>query len=62
MSKPGLEPSHVETPGADNTCVKQPVDRHYVLLEGVAESVADETIRLYLMLVLNPSLDDNFKV
>ncbi len=38
------------------------VDPHYLLLDCVQEHVQDETIRLYLTILLNPTLDAAFKI
>ena len=38
------------------------VDPHFILLDCVNESVQDETIRLYLTIILNPTLDTSFKI
>jgi len=38
------------------------VDPHFLLLDCIQESVQDETIRLYLTVLLNANLDPGFKL
>lgn len=38
------------------------VDQTKILLENVNESVSDESIRLYITLIFNPILDEQFKI
>jgi len=42
--------------------VEPVVDPHFLLLDCIQESVQDETIRLYLTVLLNANLDPGFKL
>jgi hypothetical protein len=42
--------------------VEAPIDAFRMLLDGVLETCSDEMIKLYVVLILNPTLDDSFKI
>jgi len=42
--------------------VEAPIDAFRMLLDGVPETCSDEMIKLYVVLILNPTLDDSFKI
>jgi hypothetical protein len=42
--------------------VEPPIDPNRFILDGVVETSSDEVIRLYSILILNPSLDETFKI
>ena len=46
----------------DNEFVDQPVEQTHLLIEGIMETCSDEMIRLYILLIVNSSLDEAFKV
>jgi hypothetical protein len=43
-------------------CIEPPIDPYHLLIEGSLETCTDEMIHLYLILILNPTLDDSFKL
>lgn len=42
--------------------VEPPVDPYRFVLDGILQSCTDEMIRLYSILILNPTLDESFKI
>lgn len=59
MSKKVTE---IEILSDSDTELEAPIDPTRLLLENVAETCTDEMIGLYITLVFNSTLDDNFKV
>ena len=39
-----------------------PVDPYRLLIDGIVDTCTDEMIRLYVLLLINPTLDDSFRV